>query len=424
VQRSLRHGPGSAPPFTLAYTSYRGGLSAIYTMNADGTGKQRLTAAQLAFQGQPAYSPDGSKIAYVCGNFELCVMNADGSGQGRLTTSRWPKTWEYVDRPTWSPDGVKIAFASNADGKFHVYVINADGTGLHRLSGTSWNDDDPAWSPDGTTIAFDRYRSWCCGVSAIYVMNADGTQPRRLAAGHLPSWSPDGSKIVSHDYDAGDDNLHLFLMTATGSGQRQLTSGSCDEIDPAFSPDGSTLAFDWDCRGRLGIALKVGRRIHRISAPQRGFDFHPAWRPTATGGPATTPIAPPSTPTGDALLASSYFQWGAQVTIDILPAGDVIFSPPGPRMLRRILADDRHALAAFRAARPETAKGKRLQRTATAAFRLLSAAATQYLLCDRAAARGKTTSSDRYRDAGERLLELSDQKFIAADNIGTLPYPY
>ncbi len=174
------HSPRALSPFTLAYTSYRGGLSAIYTMKADGTGKQQLTTAQPAFQGQPAYSPDGGRIAYVCGNFELCVMNADGSGQGRLTTGRWPETWEYVDHPTWSPDGREIAFASNAEGKFHVYVINADGTGLHRLPGTSRNDDDPAWSPDGTTIAFDRYRSWSGGSSAIYLMNPDGTQPRRL----------------------------------------------------------------------------------------------------------------------------------------------------------------------------------------------------------------------------------------------------
>ncbi len=133
-------------------------------------------------------------------------------------------------------------------------------------------------------------------------------------------------------------------------------------------------------------------------------------------------IAPPSTPTGDALLASSYFQWGAQASIDIFPAPDLI--PPGPRVLRRILADDRHALNAFRAARPETAKGKRLKRTATAAFRFLSAAAKQYLLYNRAAARGNIRAMDRYGEAGETLWDLAGRKFEAADNIGTLPYPY
>lgn len=419
---TLRVPNGSASPFTLVYASYRRGLSAISTMNADGSGKQQLTTAQSAFQGQPAYSPDGSRIAYVCGNFELCVMNADGSGQGRLTTSRWPQTWEYVDHPTWSPNGGEIAFASNADGKFHVYVINADGTGLHRLPGTSWNDDDPAWSPDGTTIAFDRYRSWSGGGSDIYLMNADGTQPHRLASGlgYFPSWSPDGSSIVSHGY--ADDDAHLFLTNVRG-GQRQLTDGSCDETDPAFSPDGSTLAFARNCRGRLGIAVaKVGRRIYRISAPQHGFDSYPSWRPTASGGPSSTPIAPPSEATGDVLLASSYLQWEVQVAwIDYLPAS-LVFIPAGPRVWRRILADDLSAIAALRAARPETAKGRLLQRTATAAFRLDAAAARQYLLYNRAAARGKPSLMDRYEQAGDRLTALAERKFRAADNIGTLPY--
>src|SRR5947208_1284502 len=81
----------ATPTAALAFTSYRDGVSSVYVTNADGTGQQRLTAtARPAFEGQPAYSPDGGRIAYVCGNFELCVMNADGSGQQRLTTNNWP----------------------------------------------------------------------------------------------------------------------------------------------------------------------------------------------------------------------------------------------------------------------------------------------------------------------------------------------
>src|SRR5512132_2969537 len=113
LSSSANGAPGAQPqtPAALVFASYRNGLSAIDTINANGSGKRQLTALQHSFAGEPAYSPNGNRIAYVCGNFELCVMNADGTGQGRLTTSRWPQRWEYVDHPTWSPDGTRIAFA-------------------------------------------------------------------------------------------------------------------------------------------------------------------------------------------------------------------------------------------------------------------------------------------------------------------------
>ena len=272
----------------LVFAGYRDGLSAIDTINANGSGRRQLTALQRSFAGEPAYSPDGSKIAYVCGNFELCVMNADGTAQGRLTTSPWPQKWDYVDHPTWSPDGTKIAFASNADGKFHVYMINADGTGLHKLAGTTLNDDDPSWSPDGTKIGFDRYRSWSGGTSAIYVMNADGTQPRRLSPGGVngygPSWAPDGSQVTFSAYEG--DNAHLFIVNADGSDNHQLTHGLCEETDPTWTPDGSGLAFERNCADRLGIARgQFGGQIVRITAPRNGFDLYPEWQPKPTGGP-------------------------------------------------------------------------------------------------------------------------------------------
>lgn len=414
--RSVARSPKEAAGSALVFATYRNGLSAISAMNADGSDRRSLTPRQLAFQGQPAYSPDGSKIAYVCGNFELCVMNADGTGRGRLTTSGWPQRWEYVDRPSWSPDGSKIAFASNADGKFHVYVINADGTGLHRLAGTSWNDDDPAISPDGTKIAFDRYRSWGAGISSTYVMNFDGTQPRRLSASGdddwYPAWSPDGTRIVFSSYRG--DYTHLFLMNASGGDEQQLTGGSCEETDGA--PDAPTLAFERNCGRRLGIALgSPGGRIVRITAPQHGFDLYPAWRPAGTGGTPAAPVAPPSTPTGDARLLSTYFYWETQVaSIDFLPESSV-------RGERRIRADDLRAVRSVAAARPDTEKGRRLKQIATAAFRADAAAARQYLL-SYGAARGRHRAAAKYERAGDNLARLAERKFDAADNIGTLPY--
>ncbi len=420
--------PRGAPLSTLIYASYQDGVSAIFAMNPDGSGRQELTTAQPSFQGQPAYSPDGSRIAYVCGNFELCVMNSDGSGQGRLTTSQWPDKWAYVDHPTWSPDGSQIAFASNADGKFHVYVINADGSGLHRLPGTSWNDDDPAWSPDGTTIAFDRYRSWSGGRSAIYLMNADGTQPRRFTSPVFyitnPSWSPDGRKIASfgnsrafYDYDY----YRVFRTSVSTRRTRQLTDDACEEAHPAYAPDDSTLVLERSCGARSGIALRrAAGQMDQITAPGHGFDGNPAWRPAAASGPSATPIGPVSSATGDALVVSSYWYWETQNYINYLPVGYVIQT--APRRFSRIRAYDLRAVAGLREASPETAKGRRFQLTATAAFRLDAGANEQYVLAHRAWSRNHVRAGDRHERAGDRLLTLADRKFTAADNLTTLPY--
>jgi TolB protein len=105
--------------------------SDIYVMNADGSGIRKLThnAAQNA---EPAWSPDGRKIAFRStrnGNRDLFVMNADGSGKRNLTRNA---AWD--SRPSWSPDGRKIAFVSNRDGRLEAYVMNADGSGQRRLT--------------------------------------------------------------------------------------------------------------------------------------------------------------------------------------------------------------------------------------------------------------------------------------------------
>jgi dipeptidyl aminopeptidase/acylaminoacyl peptidase len=135
--------------------------------------------AAAAFPGQ------NGKIAFD-GNYEVYVMNADGSGQQNLTRS------PGVDvNPAFSPDGSKIAFASYRDGNYEIYVMNADGSDQRRLTGVPGFDLYPAFSPDGSKIAFASTRDVN---SEIYVMNADGSGQANLsrAAGEdsEPSWQP------------------------------------------------------------------------------------------------------------------------------------------------------------------------------------------------------------------------------------------
>jgi Tol biopolymer transport system component len=174
--------PAWSPDGTkIAFDSYLApGNRDIYVMNADGTGQTRLTHDPM-YADHPTWSPDGSKIAFMSDrdwDFEIYVMNADGSGQTNLTNSRGRD-----ELPAWSPDGTKIAFDSDPDldGNSEIYVMNADGTAQTRLTETwtiGWNARvwksawAPTWSPDGSKIAFasDLY-----GDYEIYAGNAEGT---------------------------------------------------------------------------------------------------------------------------------------------------------------------------------------------------------------------------------------------------------
>lgn len=163
------------------------GNDEVYRRNPDGT-VELFTDYESIFLGDgfPAWSPDGRRIAFASGRngngLAVYVINVDGTGVERLTDN------EYVNLdPAWSPDGSRIAFVSNRDGDDEIYVMNADGTGVVRLTENEYPDEVPSWSPDGGRIAFQSDRD---GASRIFVMNADGTGVERLEKGHSPAWSP------------------------------------------------------------------------------------------------------------------------------------------------------------------------------------------------------------------------------------------
>jgi hypothetical protein len=237
--------PAWSPDGTrIAYTEFESNVGYhIAIVNADGSG-HFLPAGLTPFDTGPSWSPDGRRIAFAreapelggFGHDEIFVMGVDGSDQTRITDSQADGIGLSAREPAWSPDGTRIAFTRTITqpgypGDAEIYVINTDGTGLTRLTdnpagGAPSNDLSPSWSPDGTQIAFSSRRN---GQYGVYVMNADGTGLRRLAdapAGSYPAWSPDGTRIVYGNHD-------IVTVRLDGSDLRNLTQTvGISELNP------------------------------------------------------------------------------------------------------------------------------------------------------------------------------------------------
>ena len=236
----------------IAFVTDRDGNYEIYRMAPDGAGQTNLTNDPRP-DFQPAWSPDGSKIAFSRIDFDgsqnLWLMNADGTGQTKISS---------VDggEPAFSPDGTRLSYTSfsPAFNAFDIRLVNSDGTGDVALtSGGSWNFLS-SWSPDGTMILFtstrEKDRTSLAHLSS-YVISPDGSGLSRVGtfsgAEFIARWMPDSRHIVF-----SRNNQGIWITDLDGSEAHELHHALPYESLGGVSPDGEWIVFDAGKRSLKG----------------------------------------------------------------------------------------------------------------------------------------------------------------------------
>lgn len=243
-------GTWSQPQFSpdggeVAYVYWSSNFSDLFVMASDGTNSRRLTRGQSAslsdnsWAMRPTWSPDGSRLAFVSdansNHNQVWVMAKDGSGRKQLTSEALGILW--ADALSWDPDGARLAVTAAPDmtAQSHIYLLDVTQGGFKKFSNQLNGAYDPSFSPDGKAIAYIGRPS---SQPVLTIQSIDGTHEAtydKLPFVRSPVWSPDGASVAFLSVQGGVFEIWILTVTTTPDGitlgePRQLTRDAA--IDP------------------------------------------------------------------------------------------------------------------------------------------------------------------------------------------------
>ena len=221
-------------------------------------------------------------------DFNIADMRIDGSGRRLLTSSP-----SFDIAPDYSPNGRKIAFTSGRSAPVgseggaaysEIYVMNADGSNVRRITNNvGLSDSSPSWSPNGRSLVIGRGTG--DGPHDLWVIDLATGVERQLTDSPdteegSPDWSADGRRIVFHGDLAEPGNFDVYSIRPDGTGLRRLTRNVAFDGDAHLSRDGDWIVFGSDRNANADVYLmrSDGNGVRRVTRDP-SFDAQPVFSP-------------------------------------------------------------------------------------------------------------------------------------------------